>query len=195
VFSSVRARLTIWYVSALGVVLIGFSVAAYFLLARSLYDRLDTRLASNLQAAVSALKHLPGDRGARADEMKGALGELRFPNQTVAVLDDDQQIIIQKTGPGGPPFCPPPAPLKVSDTIAFYEIPESDTDSESDSAADDGCRAAFQHVSGASAAASYTLVVVESLEPTIDQLELLENFLYLVVAAGPEESGAGGRDV
>ncbi len=191
-FSSVRARLTLWYVSALGVVLIVFSFGAYFLLARSLYDRLDARLASSLEATASALKHAPSVRPGHPDAILRALDELPFTNQTVAILDPNQRVIAQKSGPGGPPLQLPPAPLIASEKIGFYEIPESETeDPETDSVADDGCRGAFQRVN-LPPAGFYTVVVTESLEQLIDKLELLQSFLYLLVPLTLLLAGLGG---
>ncbi|MDQ3907978.1 MAG: hypothetical protein M3268_06500, partial [Acidobacteriota bacterium] len=48
-FDSVRARLTLWYVGVLALVLVGFSAALYVMVARGLYDNLDDdlRVASN----------------------------------------------------------------------------------------------------------------------------------------------------
>ena len=192
-FSSVRARLTLWYVSALGVVLIGSSLGVYFLLARSLYDRVDARLASTLEGSVSALQHLPKTQVNSDQAIIRTLEGLRFPNQTIGVLGADQQVIAQKTGSGGPPLIPPPSPLNASASIAFYEIPERESEgTDSESEADDGYRAAFQRVAGARPDAFYTVVVVQSLEPVYDQLELLQDLLLVAVPLILFLAGLGG---
>lgn len=192
-FSSVRARLTLWYVSALGVVLIASSIGVYFWLARSLYERVDARLASTLDATVSALKHLPNTQRNSGRALNYALQELHFPNQTIAVLDADQSVIAQKADAGGTPLQLPPSPLNVTESIAFYEIPESESDSpDSETAADDGFRAAYQRVTRGDVAVSYTVVVGQSLEPLYDQLELLQEFLLVVVPLVLFLAGLGG---
>jgi heavy metal sensor kinase len=193
VFSSVRARLTLWYVSVLGVLLIALSIGAYFLLAHSLYEQMDARLASSLQATTSALKHVLSDRAGNADAILRALDELPFLNQTVAVLDAKQRVVAQKIGPGGPPLQLPPSPLNVSENIGFYEISESESDdSDNESVADDGCRGALQRVTTTQPVGFYTVVVTESLESLIDKLELLQNFLYLLVPLILVLAGFGG---
>src|SRR5262249_32207630 len=106
VFSSVRARLTLWYVSVLALVLVAFSIAGYLLLARSLYPRLDARLVPTLEATVSALKPALSKPG--NDSIQRTLDDLRFPNQTVGVLDASQRVIAQKIAPGGLPLRLPP---------------------------------------------------------------------------------------
>lgn len=55
--NSIRARLTCWYVGILTVVLGVFSSGVYVLSVASLYDRLDSRLASVLQVAEASLEH------------------------------------------------------------------------------------------------------------------------------------------
>lgn len=205
-FRSIRARLTLWYVTVLGLVLIAFSVGGYLLLARTLYDRLDARLASTLQASVSTLKPALGE-ATNFDAIERGLQELPTPNQTIAVLDSEQRVIAQKTSAGGPPLRLPPSPLNPSESIGFYELPEFENDGpESESEADDGSRGAFQRVPGTPPLGGYTVVVVQSLEPVIDQLELLQNFLLIAVPlilllAGlggwllAREPGAGGGNV
>src|SRR5262249_12909634 len=145
----------------------------YVLLARSLYDRLDARLFSTLEATVSALKPALSKPG--NDSIQRALDDLRFPNQTVAVMDANQQVIAQKIAPGGLLLRLPPSPLDSSESVRFFELPESGED------ADDSCRAAFQRVNGPQPGATYTVVVAQSLETLEDQLELIQNFLYVVV--------------
>jgi len=182
VFSSVRSRLTLWYVGALSIVLIAFSIGVYVLLARSLYDRLDARLASTLQATVSAVKHALAEQ----DTVTRALQDLHFPNQTIAVLDEDGRVLAEKTGIAGPPLRLPPAPFSSSEEIRFYESPESQSD------ADDSSRGVFQRVTDPRTAARYTVVVVQSLEALGDQLELLLEFLYIVVPLSLILAGLGG---
>src|SRR5206468_5913260 len=95
--------------------------------------------------------------------------------------------ITHKTAPGGPPLRLPPSPLNPSESIRFYELPESQEDS------DDSCRGAFQRVTNASTAASSAVVVMQSLEPLSDQLDLLLGFLYIVVPLSLGLAGLGGR--
>jgi signal transduction histidine kinase len=175
-----------WYVGALGVVLVASSVGIYILLAHSLYDRLDARLGSTLQAATAALKHTAFRQAEPSQTVTQALEGLRFPNQTIAVLNAGGRVITQRTAPGGPSLRLPPSPFNPSETIRFYELTESQPDS------DDSCRGVFQRVTNASTAASYAVVVMQSLEPLSDQLDLLLGFLYIVVPLSLGLAGLGG---
>jgi len=187
VLSSVRTRLTLWYVAMLGLVLIPFSAGAYILLARSVYDRLDARLGSSLQATAAVLQHPATEQAKSNEAITAALGHLRFPNQTIAILDAGGQLVAQKTAPGGPPLRLPPSPFNPSDGIRFYELPESQPD------ADDSARGVFQRVTNSSNAHSYSVVVMASLEPLEDQLDLLQDLLFIVVPLGLLLAGLGGR--
>jgi hypothetical protein len=46
---SIRWRLTLWNILALGLVLLGFAAAVYGLTARALYEQLDDRLLAGLR--------------------------------------------------------------------------------------------------------------------------------------------------
>jgi heavy metal sensor kinase len=186
VFRSVRARLTLWYVGTLGVVLIVFSAGVYLLLARNLYDRLDARLASTLHAAATALNPALTGPAVDVQAVNRALEELRFPNQSVALLDATGQVIAQRTGPGGPALRLPAGPHEAFESVRFYELEESEPDK------DDSCRGAVQRISQGATSAAYELVVVHSVEPLSDQLDLVLNFLYVVVLVSLILAGAGG---
>jgi two-component system OmpR family sensor kinase len=171
--NSIRARLTLWYVAVLGILLIIVSVGVYMYSARSLDDRFDARLGSTLEATAAALKHLGIGQSNDLQIVTRALQELNFPNQTVAVLDAGGHVIAQKAGPGGPPLrLPPFNPLE---NIRFYELPESRLDT------DDSCRGVCQRFTNTSTASSYGVVVMQSIEPLNDQLDMLAEVLYIVV--------------
>lgn len=184
-FSSVRARLTLWYLGVLGIVLIAFSVGVYLLLARTLYERLDTRLGSTLEAAADALKPAVG-QAANIPAITRALEDLRFPNQTIAVLDAGGRVIAQRAAPDGPPLRLPPLPSGISESPRFYELPETQPD------ADDSCRGVIRRVTEASGSTTYAVVVMQSLEPVGEQLDSLLDALYIVVPLSLLLAGLGG---
>ena len=164
--TSVRARLTMWYVAALGVVLLMFSLSAYWLLARSLYDRLDARLVSTLQATT----------------LNGAKENPRFPNQTAAILDSSGSVIAQTTSRGGLPLRLPTAPLNSSDTPIFYELSESRPD------ADDSVRGVILATPD-----SHILDVMESVEPLENELDVVSTALIITVPLTLVLAGCGAR--
>src|SRR5262249_50748633 len=91
-FSSLRARLTLWYVGAFSAVLILFSAGVYFSVDRTLRERLDTKLLSTLQIASSAIAH----HGARSLPGSETLENPRFPGQVVALLDLEGRVLAKR---------------------------------------------------------------------------------------------------
>ena len=90
-FSSVRARLTLWYVFVFGLLLIGFSTLIYVMLSKSLYDRLDHSLAGAAQATATEFKSEVGEF--KGDAVAGAtetLREIQLPNAYTAIFDRER---------------------------------------------------------------------------------------------------------
>ena len=52
---TIRARLTLWYVALLAMILVASSAALYFMLARSFYQEVDDTLTFNAQQLVDSL--------------------------------------------------------------------------------------------------------------------------------------------
>jgi heavy metal sensor kinase len=73
-FSSVRARLTLWYTCVLALVLIAFALAAYFFLSHTLDQRTDDALVEIANAFAATLAEDERDGGVR-DEANTARGE------------------------------------------------------------------------------------------------------------------------
>ncbi len=184
-FSSVRTRMTLWYVSVLGVVLCAFSAGVYILLARSLYERMDARLEATLAATAAALKPAFVQES-NTQKVTRAFEDLSFPNQTIAVLDAGGQVLAQNRAPGGPALRLPSSPFTRSQSMGSYELPETRPD------ADDSCRGMFRWVTPDSTSASYGVLVSESLEPLDEQLDTLLNTLYIAVPLSLVLAGVGG---
>jgi hypothetical protein len=56
-FDSVRARLTLWYVAVLALVLVAFSISVYGVVTAILYDSLDTELGATIDETALSLVH------------------------------------------------------------------------------------------------------------------------------------------
>jgi len=56
-FDSVRARLTLWYVGVLALVLVAFSIGVYAVVTAILYDSLDTELSATMDETSLSLVH------------------------------------------------------------------------------------------------------------------------------------------
>ena len=185
-FDSVRLRLTLWYVGVLGLILVAFSVAVYVFVARSLYDRLDTGLRSTLETVSAALERQGATRGTGNEAAVGALQDLRFPNQAIAILDAEGKLLAEKPGAGLLGVRLPPSGAESGGSLRFYSLEERSLDS------DDSCRGGVQRVQIPSRNASYLIVVNQSLEPLTDDLELLQDVLYIAVPLALVLAGFGG---
>jgi heavy metal sensor kinase len=67
-FRTIRARLTIWYVALLALILIAFSGALYFTLSRSLYQQLDDNLRLNAEQVAGAVNIQQGQINFQSSE-------------------------------------------------------------------------------------------------------------------------------
>lgn len=83
---SIRAKLTLWYLSLAAVVLIAFAVAIYLYLSRGLLNAIDTSLANQAERFAHAVGH-PSET-----EEPSQPGVLILAPQFVAVIDHDGSI-------------------------------------------------------------------------------------------------------
>jgi heavy metal sensor kinase len=87
----IRARLTLWYIGVLAVVLLSFSAGVLWVQGRYSRTQFDTELASVAMTAASVLR----SELAESHQLARAAAETRtavdIPNRTVAILDGDGQ--------------------------------------------------------------------------------------------------------
>src|SRR5690348_12024783 len=100
-FSSVRARLTLWYTGVLALVLVSFALAGYFFLSYTLNRRTDDALAEVANAFAATLANDEADnhqgeantRGEDAkssadDALKEAVNQNQFRDYRIVVYTD-----------------------------------------------------------------------------------------------------------
>src|SRR5205085_1241014 len=97
---SVRARLTLWHVGVLALVLAVFSVSVYALLARSLYARLDSDLGTTLRETGVSLAREAGEGEHESKSAADALDEHIGPRQAAAVFDERGRLIAEDAALG-----------------------------------------------------------------------------------------------
>ncbi len=89
--SSVRARLTLWYIFVFGLLLIGFSILIYVMVSKILYERLNRSLEGAAQTTAtefqSEVAEYNGDTVMGASE---TLRELQLPNAYTAIFDRER---------------------------------------------------------------------------------------------------------
>ena len=104
--NTVRARLALWYVAALGSVLIFFAAGVYILFSKTLENRVDDKLRSAAQVTELALNHEIEEHGGREageDSVRDVLRTMHqtsFPQTEIAVWDG-KRLVAHKPGLSG----------------------------------------------------------------------------------------------
>ena len=156
-FSSVRARLTLWYTGVLALVLITFALAGYFFLSYTLNRRTDDALGEMADAFAATLAdderegHASGeDNTARGEDrsispdaaVMEAVSQNQFRDYQFVVFDNARRVVassaVQKKGSGPGRMRPPVAPqiAEVLDAVvrlheaALYFATLSDGDNQ-----------------------------------------------------------------
>jgi len=181
--SPLRIRLTLWYVGAFSVVLILFSTGVYFFVERTLVERMDANLRVTLQTTGSALARDTN----QSMPVTEALEDPRFPGQIVALVDTDGRVLARKPIRSALVVRLPALPLRASTSPQFYELPESNSES------DDSCRGIYQLVAPIiTGGPSSIIVVTGSTEELSDQLDALQNVMAIAIVFSLLLAGSGG---
>src|SRR5215471_16778008 len=94
-YSSVRTRLTVWYIGVLALVLVSFSVGVYVMLKRSLYAQFDYDLKNTVEGTsgsfVRVLAAGKDPKQAAIDQLDDRIG----PDQSAAIFDSDGKPIAE----------------------------------------------------------------------------------------------------
>src|SRR5688572_12436012 len=182
---SVRARLAVFYVVVLGLVLLLVGSVIYVVLARVLYTRIDENVLGAVQIATNSLGNDLAEGQDLADAARSTAAELSSRQQMLAIYDaagnllaeggrdDDLQIQL-----------PPLDTIPATDTLLRTVIEERDTD--------DRHRLALRRVTLTQYGATYIVVAGSSLEPTDEELEALRDTLAYVVPIAMLLAGLGG---
>lgn len=184
VFNSVRVRLTCWYVGVLSLVLIGFSIGVYTLLAAATRNDLDRELANSIDVLSRSLRHeiaehegkQPGEESFVTQVINTVYRD-SFPGVSIAIYDG-RRLVAAKPGPSGTvPFV---QEVSTSD-LAFTTIPY---------------KAALQRVAtqalSVDNAGNYQFVSMASLSPVEADLSNLRNTFYLAVPLALAGAAFGG---
>jgi len=116
-----------------------------------------------------------------------ALEDPRFPGQIVALVDTDGRVLARKPIRSALVFRLPALPLRASTSPQFYELPESNSES------DDSCRGIYQLVTPIiTGGPSSIIVVTASTEALSDQLDALQNVMAIAIVFSLLLAGSGG---
>jgi two-component system, OmpR family, sensor kinase len=197
-FSSVRARLTLWYTGVLALVLISFALAGYFFLSYTLNRRTDDALGEVANAFAATLANDEADnhageanaaRGENAksspdEAIKETVSQNQFRDYQIVVYTDAGREVAASTVPKNrnePGRTRLPASSKISGVLnAVARTPGSALNLATLSDGDSQYRVVGRRVQARGSA--YALIVLRSLH---DQEDLLEGASYALLIAVP----------
>ena len=185
-FDSVRTRLTLWYVSVLGVVLVAFSLGVYLLIARDLHNRLDNSLRDSIAAMERLLPYELDEGESFEKSAMSAVEEPYYPNQSVAIFDALGYQVSAKTSPKEIPANLPIAAQEILEPIRFDIAPNNA------SSAGNGRRVASRRLTIAKHQATYLLVASQSRDGLVNELALVRRIFAIAIPLALALAGLGG---
>jgi len=100
-FDSVRARLTLWYVGVLALVLVAFSISVYVAVTAILYDSLDTELGATMgETGLSLVHEIEVEKNEEKKAAASILDEHISPRQAAAIFDENGNLVAEETCDG-----------------------------------------------------------------------------------------------
>jgi heavy metal sensor kinase len=182
---SVRARLTLFYVIVLGVVLLVVGGLIYVLLARVLYTRIDENLVAAVDIATTSLGNDLAEGQDVVDAARSTAAEISSRQQMLAIYDTSGRLLAEGGRDDDLQIQRPPVEsVPAGDTLLTTVVEERDTD--------DRHRLAMRRITLAQHGAAYIVVAGGSLEPTDEELEALRDTLAYVVPIALLLAGLGG---
>lgn len=183
---SVRARLTVWHVGVLALVLFVFSVSVYALLQRSLYARLDDDLRTTLQETSVSLGRELANGVPEAKAAADVLDEHIGPRQAAALFDPQGQLVADD-----PALDHTHVQLTPLPTLAPNE-PLLFTQTGTGQGPRGTRRIAVQLLASMPNRKTYLLIISQPLDVVTNELRTIRFVLGLSVALALVLSGLGG---
>lgn len=184
-FESVRARLTLWYVSALALILIIFGVAVYVMLSRALHRRVDQALSSTIEISIRSLTHDAQEGQSRESAAQSTAAELSHPQQAMMIFDTDGKLLAEHPYEDNLHILLPDLNAIPADEVYLYTVT-----GEGD--ANDRHRLAVRRVQIPPADTPYIILASQPLEAVEEELESLREILYLATPVLLLLAGLGG---
>jgi heavy metal sensor kinase len=170
---SLRARLTVWYVSVLAIVLASVSIMIHVLLARELHDRIDENLRTVTGIAVTSLDNDLHEGQSIVDAAKSTATELQSNQAMLAIYDTSGNLLAEAGRDEELQLRLPAADSITSDQALFFTAIESDED--------DRHRIAVRRAVVGPSRTPYVIVGGTDLEATEEELASLRGVLLSVV--------------
>ena len=185
IFESVRARLTLWYVSLLAATLVASIALIYVLLARALYVRVDDTVRAVVQIAQTSLANDLTEGQDAADAARSTAGELASRQMLLAIYDGRGRLLAEAGREDDIAIALPAVESIPAEDDLLQTIVEADD-------LDDRHRLAMRRVTIPGFAVDYIIVAGTSLEPTDEELESLRAILAYLVPVALIVAGIGG---
>jgi heavy metal sensor kinase len=182
--ASLRARLTLFYVSALAVGLLSVGGLIYVLLAEALYSRIDDNLHALLQITNNSLRNDLEEGQDHADAARSTAAELSSREQMLAIYNSAGRLLAEAGRDKD-------LEIILPDLSSIRDDPVMETVAERQDR-DDRHRLAVRRVEIPRFAVSYIVVAGSSLERTDDELEELRLILLYVVPLALAVAAIGG---
>lgn len=179
---TVRGRLTLWYVSALALILVLFGVSVYVMLSRALHRRVDEGLRSTIEISITSLTHDTQEGQSPPSAAQSTAAELSHPQQAMMIFDDRGQLLA--THPGEEDL-----QIQLPDRTT---IPDADVSLYTIANGSNNHRIAVRRVTIPPAGTPYIILASQPLKPVEDELESLREILYFAAPAVLLLAGFGG---
>jgi two-component system OmpR family sensor kinase len=183
--NTVRGRLTLWYVSALALILVAFGAAVYVMLSRALHRRVDEGLRSTLDISITSLTHDAQEGQSSQSAAQSTTAELSHPQQAMMIFDADGRLLAEHPYEEDLHIRLPDLGAIPDDEVYLYTVAE-----EGD--ADDRHRLAVRRVRIPPAGTPFIILASQPLEAVEDELESLREILYFATPAALLLAGVGG---
>ena len=180
---SLRARLTVWYISVLAVVLASVSVLIHVLLARELHDRIDENLRAVTGIAITSLSNDLAEGQGVVDAAKSTAAELNS-DQAMLAIYDGKGTLLAEAGRDEELELMLPLDRLTSETPVLFIARESDDD--------DRHRVAVRRAVVGPSRTEYVILGATDLDDTDEELASLRSILLSVVPAALVIAGIVG---
>jgi heavy metal sensor kinase len=183
--SSIRARLTVWYVSVLATVLVVVCIMIYVLLGTTLYSRIDDNLRTVTGIAITSLTNDLAEGQAVDDAARSTAAELASEYAMLAIYDGGGQLLAEEGRDDDLTITLPEQDSIPRETPRLYTLPEDDE-------ADERHRVAVRRARIEPSGTEYIILVSSDLEATDEELESLRGILMYVVPSALVLAGIVG---
>ena len=183
--NTVRGRLTLWYVSALALILVVFGVAVYVMLSRALHRRVDEALRSTLDISTTSLTHDTQEGQSSQSAAQSTAAELSHPQQAMMIFDGEGHLLAEHPYEDDLHIRLPDLSSIPGDEVYFYTVAEGRD-------ADDRHRLALRRVRIPPADTPFIILASQPLKTVAEELESLREILYIATPAALLLAGLGG---